>query len=923
MFCENKTDYRRTLNLPQTDFPMKGNLPTHEIKILNHWNNINAYDVISFNKGETFILHDGPPYANGDIHIGHAVNKILKDIIVKSQKLNGKRVLFKPGFDCHGLPIELAVEKLNGKKTIETEKFLDLCKLYAENQVYTQILSFKRLGVLADWENPYLTSNNNIEAATLRAFAKIFKNGHVEKGYKPVHYCFDCGSSLADAEVEYVNKTSFALDVKFRVSKEFTNENFLANLHNVFMVVWTTTPWTLPVNKGVAVNQELTYSLIKTDKEYLIVAKDLLIPLCKKYGIINYTIIDEFTGLALSGIYLQHPFYDIIVPVVSSNHVTNESGTGIVHIAPSHGHDDFIVGKTYSLDTKSHVLQNGTFDESVKYFKDKHIFSINEEVIKLLEENGNLLHKEIIQHSYPHCWRHKKPIIINATSQWFISMDKNHLREKALAEIDNVSWIPSWGQAKMSDMIKNRPDWCISRQRKWGVPLTLFTHKITEELHPDTLNILEKAANIIQEGGIKSLISTPSSELIGSDDKYYDRSEDVLDVWFDSGVTHESVLALENNTYCPADVYFEGSDQFRGWFQSSLLTSVAIHGKAPFKKVIAHGFVVDSVGRKMSKSLGNVIDPQKVVKTYGADILRLWAASVDYTTEISISDNSLKQIANLYKNIRNTIRFLLANLSDYNPFEDFIEPWVMLPFDQYIIKITYDLQNEIIQHYDNYEFYKVFQKIHSFCNNELSSIYLDIIKDRQYTMNKNNLARRSAQTAIYYILNALVRWISPILSFTAEEVWKIDHVRGSVFENIWYDKLFTGYSGKGFNDDFWKSILDIKKLVTKELDILRTSKQIGSSLEAEITIETSDFSLFSKLNAIKDELKFIFIVSKVMISKYDSFDKETIITASKSKHAKCARCWNHDESVGSDSNYPDLCERCISNLNMGEIRKYC
>lgn len=914
-------DYRNTLNLPTTKFPMKGNLATNGQKILDYWEKIGLYNLISSGRGKTFILHDGPPYANGDIHIGHAVNKILKDIVIKSQRLNGKRVLFKPGFDCHGLPIELAVEKLNGKG-IETSKFLDLCKSYAENQVLTQTLSFKQLGISADWENPYLTSNNATEAATLRSFAKILKNGHVEKGYKPVHWCPDCKSSLADAEVEYADKNSFALDVKFKV---FENIPFSLPLEsNISVVIWTTTPWTLPVNKAIAINPELTYSLIKINMEYLIIAKDLLISSLSRYNITDYEIVNEFNGLALSGIYVHHPIYNTLVPIISSNHVTSESGTGIVHIAPSHGHDDFIVGKSHSLDVKSHVLENGTFDESVEHFSGKYVFSVNDDVIKLLEDTGNLLHKEIIQHSYPHCWRHKKPIILRATSQWFISMDKNHLREKALTEINNVSWVPSWGQAKMSDMIKNRPDWCISRQRKWGVPLTLFIHKITEELHPDTLNILEKAANIIQKGGIKLLVLTPSSELVGNDFDDYVRSEDVLDVWFDSGVTHESVLALEDNSYCPADVYLEGSDQFRGWFQSSLLTAVAIHGKAPFKKVIAHGFVVDAGGRKMSKSLGNVIEPQKIVKTHGADILRLWAASVDYTTEISISDSSLRQIANSYKNIRNTIRFLLANLHDYNHFEDFIEPWAMLSFDQYIVKITHDLQNEIIQHYDNYEFYKVFQKIHSFCNNELSSIYLDIIKDRQYTMNKSNLARRSAQTAIYHILNALVRWISPILSFTAEEVWaEIDYVRGSVFENKWYSKLFVWYSGKGLNDEFWRSILDVKKLITKELDILRVSKQIGSSLEAEIVIETSDPVLFPKLDAIKDELKFIFIVSKVTIAKHDWNVKDTVITAFKSKHLKCVRCWNHDESVDNSLDHPELCERCISNLNEGEVRKYC
>lgn len=904
---------------------MKGNLVEREPKTLAYWEETQLYKQIrDLRKGkEKFILHDGPPYANGDIHIGHAVNKILKDIIIKSQSMNGKDAPYTPGWDCHGLPIELAVEKTKGKSSKNSNEFRTACREYAHRQIDRQRIDFKRLGVLGDWEKPYLTLDFKTEADTLRALGKILANGHVEKGFKPVHWCTECGSALAEAEVEYEEKTSISLDVKFKVIDEQTITtcfNLSEQLKEISVVIWTTTAWTLPANQAVALHPELDYVMVRIENEHLIIAKDLLESAMARYGFETYKMISECKGRALEGLLLQHPFYDRQVPIILGEHVTIETGTGAVHTAPAHGQEDFIVGQRYHLTVDNPVDGDGKFLPNTPLFAGEFVFQVDQKVIEVLKQNNKLLKQQTIRHSYPHCWRHKKPIIFRATPQWFISMDKNGLREQILKEIPTVQWLPDWGKERITGMIANRPDWCISRQRSWGTPIALFTHKTTGALHPDSLNLLEKAAQLIEQQGIESWFSLSAEEILGEDANNYEKVIDTLDVWFDSGVTHATVLEKHLDLHFPADLYLEGSDQHRGWFQSALITSVAMRGKAPYKQVLTHGFTVDANGKKMSKSLGNVVEPQKVLKTLGADILRLWVAATDYRAEMSVSNEILKQISDAYRRFRNTARFLLANLHDFNPSQHLVSKDHMLALDRWIVDKAFSLQQDIISAYNRYEFHLIYQKVQHFCVVDLSSLYLDIIKDRQYTMNANNLARRSAQTAMYHIIEALTRWLAPILSFTAEEIWAFiakERPVNSVFLTTWYEGLFPLEENSEFNSAFWQSIFDVREMVSKELEKLRIAGHIGSSLDAEVEIHAEQ-SLFERLSKLGEELRFVLIVSDVKVILAD----KTTINTFVSPHQKCVRCWHHRQEVGNNPQHPQLCDRCVENISKGEKRRF-
>ncbi len=943
---ESTKDYKNTLNLPATDFPMRGNLAKREPDMLKQWQSANLYQKIrAASKGRPkFILHDGPPYANGNIHIGHAVNKILKDIIIKSRTLDGFDAPYIPGWDCHGLPIELNVEKKVGKpgQKIDAKTFRDKCREYAQTQVNGQRDDFIRLGVLGDWENPYLTMDYKFEANIVRTLGKIIDKGHLHKGSKPVHWCLDCGSALAEAEVEYEDKTSSAIDVIFEAVdseaffKACSAEN---NGLPAATVIWTTTPWTLPANMAVSLHPDFEYVLVKADTPTgsinLLLAEDLHESALERYETEKFTIIGRCKGSALENQLLQHPFYKRQVPVILGDHVTTEAGTGAVHTAPGHGQDDYIVGTKYGLEVYNPVGSNGVFLPDTELFAGQHVNKANAAIIELLKENNVLLKFKKIKHSYPHCWRHKSPIIFRATPQWFISMNQNGLREHAMSAIDKTNWLPGWGKARIEGMVEGRPDWCISRQRTWGVPITLFVHKETGELHPNTQELIQSIATEIETQGIDAWFSKTAEDILGKDAANYDKVTDTLDVWFDSGVTHASVLEQREELAVPADLYLEGSDQHRGWFQSSLLTSVAVRNSAPYKTVLTHGFTVDADGKKMSKSLGNVVQPQKIFNSLGADILRLWVSSTDYTAEITVSDEILKRTADSYRRIRNTSRFLLANLNGFNPETDMLSETDMLALDKWAVAQTLQVQNEIIEAYKNYNFHLIYQKLHNFCSEDMGSFYLDVIKDRQYTTHKDSVARRSAQTAIHHIIEAMTRWMAPILSFTAEEIWQqIPGKHGDfVLLETWYTSLFALNSSATMNFEFWETIQQTRTLVSKQLEQIRVDGKIGSSLDAQVKLYCSD-KLFSVLNSLDDELRFVLITSYASVHPADDAPekKETFelaggesisISVEKSSHQKCTRCWHLREDVGTHSTHPDLCGRCIDNVDgKGETRHY-
>lgn len=924
-------DYKATLNLPKTTFPMKANLAQREPDMLKRWQDTDLYDRIRKTciGRDKFILHDGPPYANGDIHIGHAVNKILKDIIVKSKTLSGYDAPYVPGWDCHGLPIELQVEKKSGKAgdKLDSQQFRQACREYAQKQIDKQRADFIRLGVFGDWEHPYRTMDFRFEANIVRALGKIIANGHVTKGYKPVHWCMDCSSALAEAEVEYEEKTSDSIDVKFsftdcaRVNAIFgVQDNKLASL-----VIWTTTPWTLPANQAVALHPELDYLLVDIGDQRIVLAEGLCEASLKRYALDSNKRVGTCKGKALEYLKLQHPFDDRQVNVILGEHVTTEAGTGAVHTAPGHGLDDYIVGLQYDLPNVNPVMANGVFQTDTALVGGQHIHQANPIIIEALQKKNQLLNAGKLRHSYPHCWRHKTPIIFRSTPQWFISMTKSHLREKSLQAIKATHWIPGWGQARIESMIKNRPDWCISRQRAWGVPITLFTHKETDELHPDTEALMETIALRIEQYGINAWFELEPETLLGKVASQYDKITDTLDVWFDSGTTHAAVLDQNTALRNPADLYLEGSDQHRGWFQSSLLTSVAINGRAPYRQVLTHGFTVDAEGRKMSKSLGNVIAPQSIFKTLGADILRLWVAATDFSGEMNVSEEILNRMSDSYRRMRNTIRFLLANLEGFDPTHS-CKPDEMLALDRWIVAQAQSVQNKIIAAYDKYQFHAIYQMIHHFCSVELGSFYLDIIKDRQYTTQTNSRARRSAQTAMYHTLEALVRWLAPILSFTAEETWLVmPGQRGeSVFLETWYTELFSLADEEPMNNAFWDQIISLREVIIKQLEILREAGEIGSSLDAEVDIYCQS-SLFDQLGKLGDELRFLLITSYARLQPastkphYATETKlasgQTVWTVAKSsKHPKCIRCWHHREDIAQNPEHPEICLRCVENV---------
>jgi len=940
------SDYKNTLNLPKTGFPMKGNLAQREPEMLKHWESIDLYRKIrAARNGRTkFILHDGPPYANGDIHIGHAVNKVLKDFIVKSRTLDGYDAPYVPGWDCHGLPIELQVEKKVGKPggKVTAAQFRVACREYATKQVDRQRTDFKRLGVFGDWEEPYLTMAFQTEADIIRALGRIVDNGHVHKGYKPVHWCTDCGSALAEAEVEYKDKESFTIDVRFPVLDE---EALMARCHAIpdghgegplSLVIWTTTPWTLPANQAVALNPSLEYVVVQADtaqgKERLIVAEGLLKDAMDRWGIERYQVIAYGRGDAFEGLKLRHCFYKREVPVILGEHVTLEAGTGAVHTAPGHGLEDYIVGQRYGLPVDNPVGSDGRFVEGTELFAGEHVFTANESVIEVLKRQGVLLQEARMAHSYPHCWRHKTPIIFRATPQWFIGMEQAGLRAVALKEIGKTVFTPDWGRARIEGMVKGRPDWCISRQRTWGVPIALFIHKSSGELHPETPRLIEEIAKRVEKAGIEAWFSLDPEEFLREDAQHYEKVPDTLDVWFDSGVTHFAVLKSTEGLVFPADLYLEGSDQHRGWFQSSLLTSVAIDGCAPYKGVLTHGFTVDAKGLKMSKSLGNVISPQDVMKTLGADIIRLWVAATDYRGEMSVSNEILKRTADAYRRIRNTSRFLLANIDGFDPAINLVAPVEMIELDRWAVDRATQLQKEIVEAYRTYQFHQIFQSIHNFCVNEMGGFYLDIIKDRQYTTQANSLARRSCQTAMYHIIEAMVRWLAPIISFTADEIWS--HIPGqrgeSVFTETWYDGLFALDDGDRFDRAFWKRVIEVREVVGKQLEQLRADGVIGSPLDAEIDLYCAP-DLKKLLTNLEDELRFVLITSAARIHSIeqkpaealDSSVKGLAVRAIRSDQSKCIRCWHLREDVGKDNEHPQICSRCVENITTdGEVRKY-
>nr|VFJ62628.1 MAG: Isoleucyl-tRNA synthetase [Candidatus Kentron sp. DK] len=961
-------DYKNTLNLPRTAFPMRANLAGREPEMLAFWERLDLYNRLRQIRAgrQRYILHDGPPYANGDIHIGHAVNKVLKDIIVKARGLDGLDAPYVPGWDCHGLPIEHQVEKKKGKvgNKITALAFRRACREYAAKQVDKQRRDFMRLGIIGDWARPYLTMDFAIEADIIRSLGKVIEAGYLHRGFKPVYWCTECGSALAEAEVEYEDKKSPAIDVRFPVVDRAA---FLAAFGEaaekaaatgpVSVLIWTTTPWTLPANRAVALHGEFQYVLVQAEKEgrseMLLLAEDLLTPAMARYGIDNYHIIDRAPGARLEGLMLAHPFYERAVPIILGEHVTLEAGTGCVHTAPGHGQEDYVVGARYDLPVDNPVGPDGRFLPGTALFEGQNVWDANPAVVKLLEENGHLMHAQTLQHSYPHCWRHKTPIIFRATPQWFIRMGepgKNNasLRERALTAISSVDWQPDWGEQRIRGMVENRPDWCISRQRSWGTPITLFVHKNTNEPHPDTARLLEEVAARVEERGIDAWFELEPGDILDPDDaENYRKVADTLDVWFDSGATHFTVLSSREELGFPADLYLEGSDQHRGWFQSSLLTALAMGREAPYRAVLTHGFTVDADGRKMSKSIGNVIAPQKVVNQLGADILRLWVASTDYSAEMSVSDEILRRMADSYRRLRNTARFLLANLDGFDPARDRVAPDNMLALDRWAVGRAASLQEEILAAYRANHFHVVYQKLHNFCTVDMGGFYLDIIKDRQYTTQTESLPRRSAQSAMHHIIEALARWLAPILSFTAEEIWQ--HLPGEREESVFLAEWYTGLmplSGDGADAEderspksprFWENLIGVRDAVNRELERLRGAGGIGSGLDASVAIYC-DEPLLTALGGLGDELRFVFITSEASVYPSDQApgDAVTAITeiaglggapfrlrVTASEHKKCVRCWHRRADVGTTAAHPELCGRCVENVEgEGEVRRY-
>ncbi|WP_310790617.1 isoleucine--tRNA ligase, N-acetyltransferase domain-containing [Moraxella catarrhalis] len=1074
---------------------MRGDLAKREPLWLEQWEKDDVYGQIrQARQGrKTYILHDGPPYANGQIHLGHVVNKVLKDIIIKYKTLDGYDAPYVPGWDCHGLPIEQKVEQKIGKvgQKVNATKFREACREYAKSQVQLQMADFKRLGVLGDWNNPYLTMNYQQEANIVRALGKIYDNGHIVRGMKPVNWCLDCGSALAEAEVEYQDKTSDAIYVSFDIVNR-ENLPIIANISGTLQaVIWTTTPWTLPANQAISVHSDFDYAVIKgkktpifalpsqidsknftlrtltkadkqalqacasdpaiwqfmptkrhlpevfepffeqavKDKAYaiidkrtgniigttrfchdnakddvigigftfitpefwgkgvndeikntllnhafkyrntvcfqihegndrskkaveklgatyqkdvendfgkmwvytitnpstinhtahFIVANDLVADFSKNVALDDVKIITTIKGADLTVLNAQHPLIsERQVPIITGEHVTADSGTGLVHTAPAHGVDDYIVGNKYNLPVENPVGDAGVYLDNAKVFVGEHIYKAQPKIIETLGSSGHLLDHKKIRHSYPHCWRHKTPIIFRATPQWFISMEQNGLRQKALDDIKNITWTPAWGQNRIEAMIDGRPDWCISRQRTWGVPITFFTHKETDQLHPRTSELIEKAAQIIEKGGIEAWFDADISDFLGDESGEYHKVTDTLDVWFDSGATNFAVLNHRKELSNPADLYLEGSDQHRGWFQSSLLVSESIYGRPPYKQVLTHGFTVDAKGHKLSKSKGNTkgFEPSDIANKMGVDILRLWVGSSDYRYEMAVSKEGFDRTTDMYRRIRNTIRFLLANTDDFDPKTDMVSTDKLISLDKYILYRTKHIQQEIIQAYHSMDFHQVCQTVMGFCSQDLGGFYLDIIKDRTYTTKADGLPRRSAQTTLYHIAHALLRWIAPVLSFTAQEAWQVlKDTQGYIFTAEWYQ--LPDFQMNDISHEDWDQVALIKDTVNKSIEQARSDKIVSSNLTAKVTI-TAPQDIADILNKFGDELRFVFITSDATVKSSDTLS--TIITPADG--TKCVRCWHVRTDVGTHAEHPEICGRCVQNLDDGEMRLY-
>ncbi|MDQ6917402.1 MAG: isoleucine--tRNA ligase [Pseudomonadota bacterium] len=945
-----KTDYKGTLNLPDTPFPMRGDLAKREAGWVGEWQERKVYQAIrAASKGRPrFVLHDGPPYANGDIHIGHAVNKVLKDIVVKSRQLAGFDAPYVPGWDCHGMPIEVQIEKTHGKNlpTAETQR---LCRAYATEQIVRQKAEFQRLGVLGDWERPYTTMSYRNEADEIRTLGRVLEKGYLYRGLKPVNWCFDCQSALAEAEVEYEDRQDVAIDVGFALDDR-DRQKLAAAFHlprlpdgPVYAVIWTTTPWTLPANQALNVHPEFQYALVETERGTLLLAADLKDASLKRMGLGRKRSSDSpdptTSGRDLELTRFRHPFYDRVAPVYLGEYVTKAQGTGIVHSSPAYGIDDFISCRRYGMaddDMLNPVLGDGRYAETLPFFGGMKIWDANPKIVDKLRQNQALFHAEKITHSYMHCWRHRTPIIYRATTQWFAAMDEvpgfdgvrpsETLRSTALRGIDATEFFPSWGKSRLHGMIANRPDWTLSRQRQWGVPLPFFVDRETETLHPDTPALLELAATKVQAGGIEAWFEA-THEDFGVDASKYRKLTDTLDVWFDSGSTHQTVMGGPQGragrlgshpeaTGFPADLYLEGSDQHRGWFHSSLLISCMLNGVPPYKALLTHGFAVDGVGRKMSKSKGNVVAPQKVWNGLGAEILRLWVGATDYSGDLSISDEILKRVVESYRRIRNTLRFLMANTADFEPGKHLVAADDLLELDQYQLAVANAFFADMRAAYDRYEFHQVVRQLQLYCSEELGGFYLDVLKDRLYTAAADSTARRSAQTVLAYVRDELLKLMAPILSFTAEEAWKVLYPDdATIFVHIWTS---VPVSMPDALTQKWRRIVAARSAVLKRLEDAREKGEIGSSLEAEITI-TAPADTYDDLASLGDDLRFVMITSAAKIVRGDALAIE--VTAS--SHPKCARCWHWRADVGADARHPALCARCVANLfGNGEVRAY-
>ncbi|WP_326533262.1 isoleucine--tRNA ligase [Pseudorhodoferax sp.] len=941
------TDYRSTLNLPDTPFPMRGDLPKREPGWVKDWNEQGLYKRLRAARAgkPKFILHDGPPYANGQIHMGHAVNKILKDMIVKARQLEGFDALYVPGWDCHGLPIENAIEKKFGRK-LSRDDMQAKSRAFATEQIAQQMADFQRLGVLGEWDHPYKTMDFANEAGELRAFKRVIERGFVYRGLKPVYWCFDCGSSLAEFEIEYADKKSDTLDVAFKAHDPAALAaafGLPALAKDAFVVIWTTTAWTIPANQALNLNPELEYALVDTERGLLVLAASLVDKCMARYGL-QGQVLATAKGEKLGGLEFEHPLYDVknedssygyrrLAPVYLADYATADDGTGIVHSAPAYGLEDYNSCTAHGVrneDILNPVQGNGTYADDFPLFGGQHIWKAVPVILDALKAAGRLMATEAIKHSYPHCWRHKTPVIYRAAAQWFIRMDEGvgvftkdkaplTLRQTALAAIEQTSFYPENGKARLHDMIANRPDWCISRQRSWGVPIPFFLHKDSGELHPRTMEILDQAADIVEKGGIEAWSRVTAEEILGADAPQYTKSTDILEVWFDSGSTFWHVL---RGTHAPgfheqgpeADLYLEGHDQHRGWFHSSLLLASALEGRAPYRGLLTHGFTVDSQGRKMSKSLGNGIDPQEVNKKLGAEIIRLWVAASDYSGDIAGDDKILARVVDAYRRIRNTLRFLLANTSDFDPAKDAVPAEQLLEIDRYALARAAQFQAEILAHYKVYEFHPVVAKLQVYCSEDLGAFYLDILKDRLYTTAAGSLARRSAQTALWQITQAMLRWMAPFLSFTAEEAWKLVGSSDSIFMET--------YSALPQPDEAllakWSRIRAVRDVVNKEIEAVRTTGAVGSSLQANVVLSAAADD-HAVLAALGEDLRFVLITSKAELQP----GAELAVQVAPSSDTKCERCWHYRADVGSDPAHPTLCGRCTSNLfGTGETRTF-